>query len=670
MNNKFNKNTILIIGSCVSRDAFDEYGSEKFKVSNYVARSSFASSFELNVFNNIDLDSIGSKFQREMVRIDTKKCLPEMIETSQVDIILIDFIDERFDLFVNKNEEVCTLSNEFLSSSYKDMIKEGTIIKSGSEEFFRRWVIGWNKFCEMLKNNGILYKLRINKLFWSTLQENGENFFPQYSPDKINISNNFLNKLYCYAERTIPKWQIINYDYRIIKGAMSHKWGVSPFHYIDEVYMSMIKNLLKQLKRSVINNSSSEFYVNDLNLSDEMHWFDINAISKCIVKVSVVLNCSNNVGNLKALIAIDLQGKQDVHGFMMSKNSSVGLYRYLNTGGGLHETSFSFNVPVDQQINKIGVRSWWAEGAIVLKSMHINILPPRRPACLISVDVEALPGRATQDHVERLIWGRFGTGRPAGIGQLCNIFEQFGVKATFFIDYSTAKIHGEKSVFDAAEFIAKKGHDIQLHTHSEVLVPLLGCKHDSNEPKDFAHIGYSSAKYCIEYCIMKYQQNLGTRPTIFRPGGMIHSQAMYSAVKELGIQATSAMYRRYHDNLWPQVSKYPMYRVDNGTIEIPLDMPLDPLVPYRIFESEVQHISGLRCQFPTVSLLIHSWSLLFRERKPGACFIGHHQPYEKQLINYLEYLSAHFDFISHSNLMSNYNADFMLSLKDVCNAVS
>lgn len=52
---------------------------------------------------------------------------------------------------------------------------------------------------------------------------------------------------------------------------------------------------------------------------------------------------------------------------------------------------------------------------------------------ILTVDTEALPKRASKDHVARLMWGEHEAGR-AGVAEMSAIGDEFGAKHLFFVD--------------------------------------------------------------------------------------------------------------------------------------------------------------------------------------------------------------------------------------------
>ena len=239
----FKDKRVLILGSCVSRDAFNF--SNNFTLVDYFARTSFASLFGTVCRCNRVVNNIESSFQKRIVKYDMNKTFKEIYLTIDYDILLVDFIDERFDLLLMNDGGICTLSNESISSKILEECEGYRIIRNNSDEFMHLWKKGWIEFVENMKKNSLLEKIRLNKVFWAKKTERGEGFLPTYSAEKIIEMNQLLEKMYAIAELTLPKECVISYPSEVIKAADQHRWGVSPFHYIDEFYEQTLLNLWK-----------------------------------------------------------------------------------------------------------------------------------------------------------------------------------------------------------------------------------------------------------------------------------------------------------------------------------------------------------------------------------------------------------------------------------------
>jgi hypothetical protein len=179
-----------------------------------------------------------------MVERDIRKDFLNDLAGFQFDVLLLDLIDERFNLYVEPQGTVCTLSSELVSSGFLVDSNEGVKYFSGSEEFWCLWEAGWSILVNKLRGLGVLDRLLVNQVFWSSRTENGGNFEPHYSSKHIDSANQFLDRMYQRISADIPSEQFLRFDHGLMTGSITHTWGISPFHYVDAYYHSAIQQLL------------------------------------------------------------------------------------------------------------------------------------------------------------------------------------------------------------------------------------------------------------------------------------------------------------------------------------------------------------------------------------------------------------------------------------------
>lgn len=244
---------ILIAGSCVSRDIMNYDTEHAFELSAYYARSSFASAFATVKTNDRFSQNIKSKFQAAVVNADLEKHLQQSLAQTEFDILLVDLIDERFNIFCESSGGIFTLSNELFSGGFNSDSGSGAIIKAFSDDFYNKWVCGWRRFISQMKTTNQLHKVIIHKTFWSTFTQTGNTYAPHFTDVQINTANHFLQRLYNRAAEDVPDTQFIEPLSTLLQGADEHKWGVSPFHYIDDYYSFMLEKIksLASIQRTV-----------------------------------------------------------------------------------------------------------------------------------------------------------------------------------------------------------------------------------------------------------------------------------------------------------------------------------------------------------------------------------------------------------------------------------
>jgi hypothetical protein len=247
MVNELTKN-VLIFGSCVSRDIFNIEYSRGFKVSNYYARSSFASLVGKAYDNDTALNNISSKFQRSMVSNDfSKEVLTAGAKIDKADIILIDFIDERYDLVVFPSGEMITKSDELATSRLlKEPGLEFRLVKQGSAERREYWLQGIRMFFDLLKAHNKLNRVLVNKAYWATEFEGKTDTVYPVDRHKVDEANRDLDWMYDALRNDIREDQFLTFQSGICTASESHRWGISPFHYGDRYYKDALLQLIRK----------------------------------------------------------------------------------------------------------------------------------------------------------------------------------------------------------------------------------------------------------------------------------------------------------------------------------------------------------------------------------------------------------------------------------------
>lgn len=345
-----------------------------------------------------------------------------------------------------------------------------------------------------------------------------------------------------------------------------------------------------------------------------------------------------------------------VAGFTPFRNGGKGLYRYLNVRQGPAKTTFDFELPQGVRSIRLAALSWFPEQDLKIRNLAIRRATPIQATVNITVDVEALPARTDADHVERLIHGRFGDGASYGISRLCDIFERHGARASFFVEYAACAQYGERPIFEASEYLLRRGHDVQLHLHPDIWLRKVGRMSPNPPTPGFEAFPFEVARDSLLYGMEMYKKHLGVKPRIFRPGGMRHSLPMYQAAREVGIEAVSAIYQNALKAFWPRCADYPVFRWSNGIIELPLDFGMDPLENHPGFQEELQAAALQRLPYPHVSFLLHSTSLLKYYKEVGY-YRHYHAPFEAQLESWFEKNSAS-SFVTCVDTLDRFTSKF------------
>lgn len=235
---KENMKKIFVYGGCVSRDTFNEpYNKGMLSLVSYIARYSLAKLASKSISITIDSKNLPSAFQRRMVEVDAKNKLLSNLKEKEFDYLLIDFLFIRFPL-VEIKSGLLTYSSELKKT--KLVTSKNRIISVDSAEYSDLFYQGLDMFIDFLRDNNLLNKLIVNKIYLAKVDSNGASLGDEGIIDR---QNNFLKKIYDYLSTKINASQFLKYDYDLFIGAAEHQWGRSPMHYISSFYENCYEKL-------------------------------------------------------------------------------------------------------------------------------------------------------------------------------------------------------------------------------------------------------------------------------------------------------------------------------------------------------------------------------------------------------------------------------------------
>lgn len=232
--------SVAIIGSCVTRDAFEFTDPEHFTVQHYSARTGLGSFLgPATHLLEADFDKIASAFQRRVVGWDIDKSGRNWLRTNSPDVIIYDPIDERFALAVFPDDGILTLSSEFSHlqvdpDSYRRIVP-------WTNEHFERWRLGWRTLMKLLDETGQRERLLVHLAYWGTaVQQTGE---APGNADEIARANAWLARAEAVMRQSLQEHRFIKVRDELTVVDGDHKWGISPFHYVEPYYLDFLQQL-------------------------------------------------------------------------------------------------------------------------------------------------------------------------------------------------------------------------------------------------------------------------------------------------------------------------------------------------------------------------------------------------------------------------------------------
>ncbi len=286
------KPRVFIYGSCVTRDILRLHG-DSFQLADYFARSSIPSVVSKPVKVNEEEINLDSQFQRRMIIYDYRKTLFNRLAQRDFDFLLIDFIDERFDLIQFWDKSLVTKSSELIFSG---LLSPNLFRKWRYKEIsrlnmhFDKWAKACEIFVERVKEIVPEENVLIVGGFWARnyLAKSG-NMVAFEEREEIDSHNALLMKYYQYINKAFGGDQLLVSDEHPFADEM-HVWGLSPFHYTLTWYDEMKDMLLKRMNNYLAiapeekwNADVRMVYVNSAEMEQlavDTYQFSISAESK------------------------------------------------------------------------------------------------------------------------------------------------------------------------------------------------------------------------------------------------------------------------------------------------------------------------------------------------------------------------------------------------------
>jgi hypothetical protein len=249
---------VAIIGSCITRDIWPIL-EEPTPELLYLSRTSLPSLVAPPVEGLEPIaDQPGggiSRSQRNSVLADLQKTALQTIAEFAPTHIILDFIDERYDL-LQAGQAVITHSWDLQESGYlaQPWAAQARRIPRTSDAARGLWRAAAPAFVEALRRHGLLQaRIILHEGEWARTWRDGEGRL-QELPDALQVweglpaslaeHNALLAETQGRIDALIHGLVRVKADPRFLVADETHRWGLSPFHYIPDYY----RDVLRQLK--------------------------------------------------------------------------------------------------------------------------------------------------------------------------------------------------------------------------------------------------------------------------------------------------------------------------------------------------------------------------------------------------------------------------------------
>lgn len=227
-----------IHGSCVTRDAFGGPLPEAL-IAAYVARSVIPSALGPAPEKGLPLVWLeeASPWERRMVEHDVSKTGLALLADAGLDMLIIDLIDERFDLIVGDGM-VSDSASLRKSSAASLFLSNGEAFNLLSQRRDLYWQAALPKLLDWLRIADIpvvihearfAYRYRDSHAGEICPMPQSEAFLAQVNARLDQMYGDLVDGLGSMARRLTPPEALVVAD-------DSHRWGLAPFHYIPAYY--------------------------------------------------------------------------------------------------------------------------------------------------------------------------------------------------------------------------------------------------------------------------------------------------------------------------------------------------------------------------------------------------------------------------------------------------
>lgn len=238
---------IFIYGGCVTRDTF-QYMKDEHRLVQYVARQSLVSAASKPT-TSIKTDGLTDNFQDRAVKGDLESSLHPTLSkyASKTDLFLFDILSERLGVYRLPGGTYITRSVELAKTKLIHTLERpAASISFGTDAHFELWTRAADSFLAKLTDMGLLDRTVLFEAPWTDYTDAGEPV-PRFRGWTAEEANELYARYYAYFREKGVRISTLPADLAV--SVSTHKWGPSPYHYVDEAYQWMKRQAIEALER-------------------------------------------------------------------------------------------------------------------------------------------------------------------------------------------------------------------------------------------------------------------------------------------------------------------------------------------------------------------------------------------------------------------------------------
>lgn len=232
---------VFLVGSCVSRDLQDLWA-HRFYRRAYVARQSIISATTpAYVFEGEH--QLESAWQHRMVQGDLASSLLRRFaeDAARTDLVIWDLIDERMGVQPLGDGCYGTITPDSLRSGILEAFAEvGDPVSFGAPEHLELWADALVRFVTLLDALGLRSRTFVLRPQWASRDADGELLEPEGGRSAEQWTEAYAPYVELIEAAGLP---VLSLPDSLVLGHQAHRWGVAPYHYVDEAYATWAREI-------------------------------------------------------------------------------------------------------------------------------------------------------------------------------------------------------------------------------------------------------------------------------------------------------------------------------------------------------------------------------------------------------------------------------------------
>ena len=248
---------VAILGSCVTRDLWRMMGAPTDDLL-YVSRTRLPSLFAPRLQGLVLHEGLRPDLRpnpAQALRADLTKTALARLAAFRPDVVILDFIDERFDLLVGAGGAV-TASWELETSGWDALLPMEALrrLDALGDADVTLWRRGLDALATLFTPGGALSGARVvlHEAAWADAMRTSSGRSEALDPDleitpgrrASRVAHNArLARMHAATRATLPGLEVVKALDSLIVSDPDHIWGLSPFHYIPDYYAEVWRQL-------------------------------------------------------------------------------------------------------------------------------------------------------------------------------------------------------------------------------------------------------------------------------------------------------------------------------------------------------------------------------------------------------------------------------------------